>query len=254
MMCVGAIGIATVTWALVGYSLAFDGSGGFVGGLAHGSFTGSASRPAPEPHIPQLLFMAFEATFCIITIGAGLRRSGRADELRAFLVFAALWSVLVLPCSPTGSLGGGWLAGSTASLDFAGGVPVEMGSGFSALAAALVVGRARTTGARRCCPTTPSTCCSAPGCSGSAGSASTAAVATPPATRACWPSSTRSSRRPARWSSGSCSTCSRPARHRDRRGDGDHRRLRRRSPRPPATSAPPRRCCWGRWRRYLATP
>jgi len=56
-----------------------------------------------------------------------------------FLVFAALWSVLVYAVLAHWAFGGGWLQ-AHGTLDFAGGVPVEMGSGFSALAAALVVG------------------------------------------------------------------------------------------------------------------
>ncbi len=56
-----------------------------------------------------------------------------------FLVFAALWSVLVYAVLAHWAFGGGWLQ-ARGTLDFAGGVPVEMGSGFSALAAALVVG------------------------------------------------------------------------------------------------------------------
>jgi ammonium transporter, Amt family len=58
-----------------------------------------------------------------------------------FLIFAALWSVLVYGVLAHWSFGGGWLQ-ENGTLDFAGGIPVEMGSGFSALAAALVV-RAR---------------------------------------------------------------------------------------------------------------
>ncbi len=62
-----------------------------------------------------------------------------------FLVFAALWSVLVYAVLAHWAFGGGWLQhGGT--LDFAGGVPVEMGSGFSALAAAIVVGARRDYG------------------------------------------------------------------------------------------------------------
>lgn len=62
-----------------------------------------------------------------------------------FLVFSALWSVLVYAVLAHWAFGGGWLqAGGT--LDFAGGVPVEMASGFSALAAALVVGARRDYG------------------------------------------------------------------------------------------------------------
>jgi Amt family ammonium transporter len=69
----------------------------------------------------------------------------------AFLVFAALWSVLVYAVLAHWAFGGGWLqAGGT--LDFAGGIPVEMGSGFSALAAALVVGARRDYGRQALLP------------------------------------------------------------------------------------------------------
>jgi ammonium transporter, Amt family len=56
-----------------------------------------------------------------------------------FLVFAGLWSLLVYSVLAHWAFGGGFLQ-AHGTLDFAGGVPVEMGSGFSALAAALVVG------------------------------------------------------------------------------------------------------------------
>ena len=62
-----------------------------------------------------------------------------------FLVFAALWSVLVYGVLAHWAFGGGWLQ-AQGTLDFAGGIPVEMGSGFSALAAALVVGARRDYG------------------------------------------------------------------------------------------------------------
>jgi Amt family ammonium transporter len=57
----------------------------------------------------------------------------------AFLVFMALWSVLVYPVLAHWVWGGGWLQ-AHGTLDFAGGVPVEMASGFSAFAAAVAVG------------------------------------------------------------------------------------------------------------------
>jgi len=69
----------------------------------------------------------------------------------AFLVFAALWSVLVYAVLAHWAFGGGWLA-SNGTLDFAGGVPVEMGSGFSALAAALVVGARKDYGRQALLP------------------------------------------------------------------------------------------------------
>jgi Amt family ammonium transporter len=68
-----------------------------------------------------------------------------------FLVFAALWSVLVYGVLAHWAWGGGWLQ-AQGTLDFAGGVPVEMGSGFSALAAALVVGARKDYGRQALLP------------------------------------------------------------------------------------------------------
>jgi Amt family ammonium transporter len=151
MMCVGAIAVATVTWAAVGYSLAFDGDGGLIGGLGNAFLHGVDFAPREGTTIPELLFMAFQATFCIITVA--LVSGAVVERMRfgAFLVFAALWSVLVYAVLAHWAFGGGWLqAGGT--LDFAGGVPVEMGSGFSALAAALVVGARKDYGRQALLP------------------------------------------------------------------------------------------------------
>jgi Amt family ammonium transporter len=67
------------------------------------------------------------------------------------MVFAALWSVVVYAVLAHWAFGGGWLA-AQGTLDFAGGVPVEMGSGFSALAAALVVGARKDYGRQALLP------------------------------------------------------------------------------------------------------
>jgi Amt family ammonium transporter len=140
MMCLGAIAVATVTWAVLGYSLAFDGgSGEFIGGFGQAFLKGVDFAPRGEGTIPELVFMAFQATFCIITVA--LVSGAVVERMRfgAFLVFAALWSLLVYAVMAHWAFGEGWLQ-AKGLLDFAGGVPVEMGSGFSALAAALVVG------------------------------------------------------------------------------------------------------------------
>jgi ammonium transporter, Amt family len=151
MMCIAAIAVAMVTWALVGYSLAFDGTGSLIGGLGNLGLSGVTFAPRAGTAIPQLLFMAFEATFCIITVA--LVSGAVVERMRfgPFLIFAALWSVLVYAVLAHWAFGGGWLqAGGT--LDFAGGVPVEMGSGFSALAAALVVGARKDYGRQALLP------------------------------------------------------------------------------------------------------
>jgi Amt family ammonium transporter len=151
MMCVGAIAIATLTWALVGYSLAFDGTGDLVGGLGYAGLQDVTFEPRDGTTIPHLLFMAFQATFCIITVA--LVSGAVVERMRfgAFLVFAALWSVLVYAVLAHWAFGGGWMQ-ERGTLDFAGGIPVEMGSGFSALAAALVVGARKDYGRQALLP------------------------------------------------------------------------------------------------------
>jgi Amt family ammonium transporter len=151
MMCVGAIAVATVTWALVGYSLAFDGDAPIVGGLGHAFLHGIGFAPREGTTIPHLVFFAFQATFCIVT--TALVSGAVVERMRfgPFLVFAALWSVLVYAVMAHWAFGGGWLQ-AQGTLDFAGGVPVEMGSGFSALAAALVVGARKDYGRQALLP------------------------------------------------------------------------------------------------------
>jgi Amt family ammonium transporter len=151
MMCISAMAIAGVTWALIGYSLAFDGEGSLIGGLGHFALNGVGFEPRGEGTIPHLVFMAFQGTFCIITVA--LVSGAVVERMRfgAWMVFAALWSVLVYAVLAHWAFGGGWLA-AEGVLDFAGGVPVEMGSGFAALAAALVVGARKDYGRQALLP------------------------------------------------------------------------------------------------------
>jgi Amt family ammonium transporter len=151
MMCVGAIAIAAVTWAAVGYSLAFDGTGDLIGGFGHAFLNDVTFVPRDGTTIPHLVFFAFQATFCIITVALVSGAVVERMRFSAFLVFAALWSVLVYAVLAHWGFGGGWLfEGGT--LDFAGGIAVEMASGFSALAAALVVGARKDWGRQALLP------------------------------------------------------------------------------------------------------
>jgi Amt family ammonium transporter len=151
MMSIAALAVATITWAVVGYSLAFDGDGAILGGLHHAFLSDVGFTPRDGTTIPHLVFFAFQATFCIIT--TALVSGAVVERMRfgPFLVFAALWSVLVYAVMAHWAFGGGWLM-AQGTLDFAGGVPVEMGSGFSALAAALVVGARKDYGRQALLP------------------------------------------------------------------------------------------------------
>jgi Amt family ammonium transporter len=151
MMCIAALAVATVTWAAVGYSLAFNGDSGLIGGLGNAFLHDVTFAPRDGTHIPHLLFFAFQATFCIVT--TALVSGAVVERMRfgPFLAFAALWSVLVYGVLAHWAFGGGFLQ-AHGTLDFAGGVPVEMGSGFSALAAALAVGARKDWGRQAILP------------------------------------------------------------------------------------------------------
>ena len=124
----GARASRSITWVVIGYSLAFDGDGSIIGGLGHAFLQDVTLEPRDGQTIPHLLFMAFQATFCIVT--TALVSGAVVERMRfgPFLVFAALWSVLVYAVLAHWAFGGGWLM-EGGTLDFAGGVPVEMASG-----------------------------------------------------------------------------------------------------------------------------
>ena len=94
MMSFVALGVACVLWALVGYSLAFGDSGtGFVGDLSMVFLNGVGAEPSGS--IPHLLFMAFQATFAIIT--AALISGALIGRMRfgPYVAFIAIWGLVV---------------------------------------------------------------------------------------------------------------------------------------------------------------
>jgi Amt family ammonium transporter len=153
MMTFGALAVVMVVWTLVGYSVAFgdDAGLGLLGDptqyVGLGQLMGADDvHPAG---VPLMLFAVFQGLFCVIT--AALVSGAIADRARfgAWLVFVAVWTVLVY--APVAhwvfdfddeALGhvGGWLANDVGLVDFAGGTAVEICSGASALALALVLG------------------------------------------------------------------------------------------------------------------
>jgi ammonium transporter, Amt family len=140
------IAIVSVTWVLVGYSVAFDHDafGGLTGGL-HLAGLAHAEVGVPGQHlsVPPLAFVAFQLMFAILT--AALISGASADRMRfgAFVTFIAIWSVVVYaPIAHWAWSPGGWLH-KAGLLDFAGGTVVEICSGASALALALVIGPRR---------------------------------------------------------------------------------------------------------------
>jgi ammonium transporter, Amt family len=152
MMCVAALAVVTISWALVGYSLAFGEGNGFIGDFSYAFLQDVGFQPYAEGQtIPHLVFFAFQGSFCILT--AALVSGAVVERMRfsTYLIFIGLWSILVYPVMAHWVFGGGFLFDG-GTLDFAGGVSVEMGSGFSALAAALVVGARKDYGRQALLP------------------------------------------------------------------------------------------------------
>ncbi len=138
MMSVAALGFVGVAWAVLGYSVAFAQGTGFSGGLAHAFLAGVGL--APQGTIPQLLFMAYQGTFAIIT--AALVSGAIVERMRfgTYLVFITVWSVVVYAPIAHWVWGGGFLA-KMGALDFAGGTVVHVNAAVAALVAALVIGK-----------------------------------------------------------------------------------------------------------------
>ncbi|WP_187776120.1 ammonium transporter [Antrihabitans cavernicola] len=139
MMSFISIPLVTITWLLAGYSLAFTEGSGVIGGLSHFGMAGIDPNTA-HGSVPEMLFATFQLTFAIIT--AALISGAIADRAKfsAWMVFVPLWALVVYAPVAHWVWGpGGWLA-DMGVLDYAGGLVVEIVSGASALALALVLG------------------------------------------------------------------------------------------------------------------
>ncbi|HEY7054091.1 MAG TPA: ammonium transporter [Mycobacterium sp.] len=141
MMSFISIPLVTAAWLLVGYTLAFsaDGGGGLVGNLSHIGMVGIDPGTA-HGKVPELLFATFQLGFAIVT--AALVSGAIADRAKfaAWMLFVPLWAVAVYAVVAHWVWGpGGWLV-NLGVLDYAGGLVVEIVSGASALALAVVLG------------------------------------------------------------------------------------------------------------------
>jgi Amt family ammonium transporter len=141
MMSFIAIPLVALAWLLAGYSLAFSDDAGF--GLIGGVHSFGLAGIGPESvhgSIPTLLFVTFQLTFAVIT--AALISGAIADRAKfvAWVVFVPVWTLLVYAPVAHWVWGpGGWIS-ELGALDYAGGLVVEVTSGASALALALVLG------------------------------------------------------------------------------------------------------------------
>ena len=138
-----ALGIITLQWVVIGYSLSFgsDMGGGFIGGFEYAFLNGVGLEPQEGSTIPHILFMAFQMMFAIITPALISGAIAERMKFSAYFLFIILWATLVYDPICHWVWGpDGWL-GARGALDFAGGTVVHLSSGVAALVCALVLGR-----------------------------------------------------------------------------------------------------------------
>ncbi|KAI6159508.1 ammonium transporter [Pisolithus thermaeus] len=131
-------------WYLWGYSLAFSptASNGFIGNLANFGLLNVLGDPSPgSPLIPDLLYSFYQMEFACVTVGILVGGIAERGRVLPAMIFTFLWMTLVycpLACWAWNVNGWGYKWGV---LDYAGGGPVEIGSGVAGLAYAWVLGR-----------------------------------------------------------------------------------------------------------------
>ena len=142
-----AMGLMAILWVAIGFSLAFGnlGDGGVIGNLDFAWMRNITSDTGPEAFaltIPFVLFCAYQMTFAVITPALITGATADRFKFKAYVVFIALWLIVVYAPVAHWVFAGGWLA-KLGALDFAGGAVVHINAGAAALAVVLVLGKRR---------------------------------------------------------------------------------------------------------------
>jgi ammonium transporter, Amt family len=140
--------LATVLWALFGYSLSFGEGSSFIGDLRYAMFNGVGADPIGDyaATIPHQTWAMFQLMFAIITPALITGAFAERMKFNAMVLFMTLWSILVYyPMAHMvwgkGGLLNAFLGGSIPCYDFAGGTVVHITSGVSALVCAIYMGK-----------------------------------------------------------------------------------------------------------------
>jgi ammonium transporter, Amt family len=139
-----ALGLMSILWVLIGYTLAFGpDKGGLIGGLDYIGFSGVGVEPNPDlaATIPHSLFATFQMMFAVITPALISGAFAERMKFSGYALFTGLWLILVYaPVAHWVWAPGGWIR-ELGALDFAGGTVVHINAGIAALVAAVVVGK-----------------------------------------------------------------------------------------------------------------
>ena len=141
LQCGAIAALASVTWVLIGYTLAFGSVGnGWLGGTGSTLLTNLAEVRVGTT-MPESTFVLFQMTFAVITpalmVGAWVDRA----NFSWVMLFCGLWGLVVYAPAVHWVWGGGWLSSQFGTLDFAGGIVVHTTAGISALVVAIMLGQ-----------------------------------------------------------------------------------------------------------------
>jgi Amt family ammonium transporter len=162
MQCIILMGVISIEWVVMGYSLSFGSSTGFlkpiIGGfdwaflkgihvgdlspyfISHSQATADGGTIGTIPHF---VFILFQCMFAVITPGLILGAFAERIKFKGFLVFSILWSIFIYnPVAHWVWSADGWLF-KMGALDFAGGTVVHINAGIAAIVTALMLGKRR---------------------------------------------------------------------------------------------------------------
>ena len=155
------MGLVTILWAVIGYSMAFGEWMPFVGGGQYAFMNGVGAAPNPDygATIPHQTYMIYQLMFAIITPALISGAFAERMKFSGMLLFMTLWSLLVyVPMAHMvwgkGGLLNAALGGKVPAFDFAGGTVVHVTSGVSALSARYTSAAGRDFHTSRCVRTT----------------------------------------------------------------------------------------------------
>lgn len=149
-----SMGIITILWVVVGYSLAFGGDGPFVGTLELVGLGGLVGAESPNgvhgvAGVPDSVIMVFQLMFAIITPALIAGAVAERIKFSAWVVFISIWSIVVYSpmahwvwdfTATEDGITGGFIASTVGAVDFAGGLVVHINAGAAALALILALG------------------------------------------------------------------------------------------------------------------
>jgi Amt family ammonium transporter len=138
--------LLTVLWVVYGYSLAFNGPSPWIGDFSRFMLSGitpdtNAATFSEGVVIPELVFVAFQATFAAITTALAVGAFAERTKFSAVLIFAVIWFTFsYLPIARMVWFTEGYLF-KLGALDYAGGTVVHINAGIAGLVGALIVGK-----------------------------------------------------------------------------------------------------------------